>query len=419
MKLRVDPVTAAQKLARLRAGILFMKAEPEKIIFALDLVRSKQSEIDFIVWIAPAAFFAQKTYLENIRKNAGLFSNKICSYSVESISISDNKYLQLYNLADKYRTFCVIDDSLTIKNTEAGRTKRLLAIRHKFKYRLILSSLPLVQGLIDLYSQLEFLDSRILHMNESQFSNMFLPFYEDCYKTWRRWSRPEEEKLLVRMMKPYVLACNIISKDKRLKYIDNDFELTEVERRSYKYEKNFFLKNKTQVAFMEIVQNFQRMYTLSYNKIQALLVLLKNITERKEKVIIYIRFLDEIIFFKESGFLAGFKFVECTGKSDKRRAISAFKNDIDIMFCTYGVVQKGLDLSLCQNIVFFSQTFDYKSKTQILCDFSYENFKLGVNIYNFWVKTGLEMLIRDNLSRKEKVLSHICHIISQREINKL
>lgn len=418
MNLRVAPGVAAERLARLKAGALFMKEETKKIAFALDLVKSKQSEIDFVVWIAPAAFFAQTSYLENIRKQAGRFGNKICSYSVESISVSDNKYLQLYNLADKYRTFCVIDDSITIKNTEAGRTKRLLAVRHKFKYRLILSSLPLTQGLIDLYSQLEFLDSKILRMNESQFSNMFLPFYEDCYKTWRRWSRPEDERLLVRLMRPYVLICDM-AKNRHLKYIDNDFELTDVERRSYKYEKDFFLKNRTQVAFMEVVQSFQRMYTLSYNKIQALLILLKNITERKEKVIVYIRFLDEIIFFKESGFLNGFAFVECTGKSDKRRAISAFLNDIDIMFCTYGVNRLDLDLSVCRNVIFFSQTFDYKSKVQVLGGFGCRNFKQDVNVYNFWVRTGLEMIIRDNLARKAKVLSNVCRIISQKEVGLL
>lgn len=417
MNLRVAP-GAAEKLAQLKAGALFVKEETKKIASALDLVKSKQSEIDFIVWIAPAAFWARKTYLENIRKKAGCFRNKICSYSVESISISDNKYLQLYNLIDKYRTFCVIDDSITIKNTEAGRTKRLLAVRHKFKYRLILSSLPLAQGLIDLYSQLEFLDSKILRMNESQFSNMFLPFYEDCHKTWRRWSRPEDEKLLVQMMRPYVLTCDM-AQNRHLKYIDNDFELTDVERRSYKYEKDFFLKNRTQVAFMEVVQSFQRMYTLSYNKIQALLILLKNIAERKEKVIIYIRFLDEIIFFKESGFLNGFDFVECTGKSNKRQAVSAFTSGTDIMFCTYGVNQQDLDLSLCRNIIFFSQTFDYKSKAQVLGSFSGGKFKQDINIYNFWVRTGLEMIIRDNLTRKANVLSHVCRIISQKEINRL
>ncbi len=418
MDLRVGPGTAAERLARLKAGALFMKEETKKIAFALDLVKSKQSEIDFVVWIAPSAFLAQKAYLENIRKNAGCFGNKICSYSVESISLSDNKYLQLYNLADKYRTFCVIDDSITIKNSEAGRTKRLLAIRHKFKYRLILSSLPLTQGLIDLYSQLEFLDSKILRMNESQFSNMFLPFYEDCYKTWRRWSRPEDEKLLVQLMRPYVLMCDM-AQNRRLKYIDNDFELTDMERRSYKYEKDFFLKNRTQVAFMEVVQSFQRMYTLSYNKIQALRILLKNIMERKEKVIIYIRFLDEIIFFKESGFLDGFDFVECTGKSDKRRAISAFRSNIDIMFCTYGVNRQDLDLSLCRNVIFFSQTFDYKSKAQILRDFNCKGYKQNINIYNFWVRTGLEMIIRDNLSRKAKVLSNVCRIITQKQVGLL
>lgn len=414
MELHLDPKSAYDKLSSLKAGALFMKIGSKKLNLAIDLAKSKKDEIDFVIWIAPASFFMQNSYTEDIKNFAGPLSKKICFYTIESISLSDNKYLQLYNLADKYRTFCIVDESLTIKNTEAGRTKRLLSICNKFKYRLILSSIPLTQGLIDLYSQLEFIDSNILRMNESQFSNIFLPFYEDYYKSWRRWSRPEDERLLINMMLPYVFACDL-EETYNIRYIDSNFELTKQEEESYKYEKDFFLKNKNQVAFMDIVQNFQHMYTISHNKIQALIKLLNQIVANKEKVIIYIKFLDEIIFFKESGFLSGFSFVECTGSSNKRKAIAKFEGNVDIMFCTYGVDQLDLNLELCNNIIFFSQTFDYKCKIQSLYNLYYTQYQKPVTIYNFWVKTGLEELIRQNLLRKANVLSNVCKMISKNE----
>lgn len=414
MKLHLSIAAALEKLSALKAGALFMKAGAGKVKFALDLVKSLHGEIDFIVWIAPASFLSNRHYIENLKKYAGEFYKKMCCYSIESISISDIKYLQLYNLVDKYRTFCVVDESLTIKNTEAGRTKRLLSIRHKFKYRLILSSVPLTQGLIDLYSQLEFIDSNILRMNESQFSNIFLPFYEDYYKTWRRWSRPEDEQVLIELMKPYIFACDL-SSEYKLRFIDRNFDLTEQEQESYQLEKDKFLQSKEQVAFMEIVQNFQRMYTLSYNKIQAFLQLVDSITSKKEKVIIYIKFLDELIFFKECRFFQKNSFVECTGHSNKKRAIANFEGNINIMFCTYGVDQLNLNFAICRNIIFFSQTFDYKCKIQSLHNLYHARFNQSVNVYNFWVKTGLEDIIRQNLSRKENVLSHVCHMISRRE----
>lgn len=62
------------------------------------------------------------------------------------------------------------------------------------------------------------------------------------------------------------------------------------------------MRDREQVAFMDVVQNFQRMYTLSENKLEALRKLVHQILERGEKVIIYIKFLDEITFLRKAGF---------------------------------------------------------------------------------------------------------------------
>ena len=50
-----------------------------------------------------------------------------------------------------------IDESTTIKNPKAKRTKALLKIAHPFKYRRILTGSPVTKSPMDLYSQCEFL----------------------------------------------------------------------------------------------------------------------------------------------------------------------------------------------------------------------------------------------------------------------
>lgn len=170
---------------------------------------------------------------------------------------------------------------------------------------------------------------------------------------------------------------------------------------------------------MDVVQNFQRMYTLSQNKLEALRELVKQILARGEKVIIFIKFLDEITFFKESKFFGDVKFVELTGKSNKRKAIKEFERHADIMFCTYGVDKFGLDMQLCNNIIYFSQTFDYKCKVEGLDSISSKGIARKLNIYDFWVKTNLEQLINDNLERKKNVLSNVCHMITKEEALRL
>lgn len=414
MSVEINLEAAYEKLTNLKAGALFMKMGSRKTKMALDLVKYKQKEIDFVVWIAPASFLSWESYVEEINRNLDGLSKKICFYSIESISISDQKYLQLYNLVDKYRVFCVVDESITIKNTEAGRTKRLLFIRSKFKYRLILSGLPLTQGLVDLYSQIEFMHPKILNMSESQFLNQYLSPYEDGTQNIKRWSKPENEKSLIDKMRPYIYECDLDS-EYNLNYIDSDFELTEKEEQSYRDEKNEFLKDKNQVAFMEVAQKFQHIYTISKNKVEALFKLVEEILEREEKVIIYIKFLDEIRFFKECGWFKRGKYVVLSGRSNKRKAVKMFEKRINIMFSTYGVDSQGLDLKLCNNIIYFSQTFDYKCKLLSLHNIYQSSDNREVNVYNFWVNTGLDNLIKKNLNRKENVLSNVCRIISREE----
>lgn len=67
-------------------------------------------------------------------------------------------------LAKKYGAngLIAIDESTTIKNPKAKRTKALLKISHQFKYRRILTGSPVTKSPMDLYSQCEFLGPRTL-----------------------------------------------------------------------------------------------------------------------------------------------------------------------------------------------------------------------------------------------------------------
>ena len=55
-----------------------------------------------------------------------------------------------------------IDESTTIKNPKAKRTKSLLKIAHMFSYRRLLTGSPVTKSPMDLYSQCEFLGPRTL-----------------------------------------------------------------------------------------------------------------------------------------------------------------------------------------------------------------------------------------------------------------
>jgi len=321
-------------------------------------------------------------------------------------------------LADCYRTFCVVDDSITIKNTEAGRTKRLLWIKSKFKYRLILSGLPLTQGLVDLYSQAEFMSSDILNMTESQFFNIYLSPYDDGFSQYKKWSKPAEERKLIEKMRPYIYESDL-DIDYNVNYVDYDFALTEAEEEAYAAEKENFLADNENLAFMTVIQKFQYLYTLAENKIKGLFRLLDEIKSRGEKVIVYVKFFPEVDFFKECGKLCPQDFTVLSGHGNKKKAIRQFAEQVDVMFSTYGVDNLGQDLRLCNNVIFFSQTFDYKSKLLALQNFYQSGKTDGINVYNFWLNTGLDILMRKNLNAKESVLSNVCKTMSKKEAMEL
>ena len=142
--------------------------------------------------------------------------------------------------------------------------------------------------------------------------------------------------------------------------------------------------------------------------------LVNEIIQRGEKVIVFVKFLDEIRFLKECKVI-NFEYVEMTGNVNKNKVAELFANNVQVMFSTYGAGGLAMHMPFCNNIIFFSQTFDYKDKVQSI-DCIYKKGKTNqLNIYNFWVQTGLEKLIRDCQRRKENVLNNICQYITKED----
>ena len=125
-----------------------------------------------------------------------------------------------------------------------------------------------------------------------------------------------------------------------------------------------------------MAQKFQHCYTNSSEKYTKLKELVLDILKRKEKVIIYVKFLDEVTDITDA-----FDAVEFTGRN-KANSIEQFTDDKDIMVCTYGVGSMGLNLQFCNNIIYYTQTFDYKDKEQSLHRIYRTGQTKDVNIYN-------------------------------------
>ncbi len=400
MTLFADQQAAIDKLSRLRAGALFMEMGTGKTRTAIELAKGKASDFNIIIWIAPASLIREQSYQDEICRWTQGFNRKIHYFTIEGISQSDRAFIKMRSLAEENKVFCIVDESLTIKNAIAKRTRRLVDMWHLFDFRLILNGTPLSKGLIDLYSQIKFIHPDILGMNETQFAHNFLTFRKDGWRPWQRWSKPENEDALIEIVRPYIFDAELDLKLPR-RHIKEGFRLTNQESADYIDFKKEYLKDKFTFDFLAVAQKFQQQYTLCNRKINWLFQTLPTLTG---KTIIFVKFIKELNFIKEN-----FDCLEYSGR--QKDDLSRLAGEKNILACTYGTGAKGLNLQICQNIIFFSQTFDWAHKQHGL----HRIYRLGqdkpITIYDLWVKTGLENLIKQSLDKKTTVANHVGRLI--------
>lgn len=166
--------TAADKLAPLRVGALFMDMGTGKSRTAIELAVRRRGRFDHVVWLCPVSLKA--TVRAEIHKHlAGasvyVFDDKTRSDNlpdadwhvagIESVAGSDRVVFAL-NAMVTDRTFLIVDESSYIKGYNALRTKRITEIGKRARYRMILTGTPMSQGVVDLFAQFKFLSPKIL-----------------------------------------------------------------------------------------------------------------------------------------------------------------------------------------------------------------------------------------------------------------
>ena len=100
-----------------------------------------------------------KQQLKNI-KDASDYRFKIMVMNVEALSTKKGvEFARIFLIG---KSMMIVDESTTIKNPQAKRTKNILSLSKEAKYRRILTGSPVTQSPMDLWSQMDFLDPEIL-----------------------------------------------------------------------------------------------------------------------------------------------------------------------------------------------------------------------------------------------------------------
>lgn len=167
---------AVNKLAPLRVGAFFMDMGTGKTLTALNLIARKRRKISRVLWFCPVALklSTQREIREHVTPeqcSIYVFDDRTRSghvptalvyiIGIESMSSSARLKLMAAALADE-RSMVIVDESSYIKTHSALRTRWIIKLAERCRYRLLLTGTPVSQGIVDLYSQMRFLSPDIL-----------------------------------------------------------------------------------------------------------------------------------------------------------------------------------------------------------------------------------------------------------------
>ena len=386
---------AFEKLSRLKVGALFMEMGTGKTKVALDLIASKASKVDYILWICPCSLKSE-IEAERSKWHPELALDIV---GCESIGSSGRIYLQTLSKTKDRRCFVVVDESLKIKNREAKRTERIIRIGENAEYKLILNGTPISQNYCDLWSQMQFLSPKILKMSYNQFFNTYCEYYTRG-KMAGKIRRFVNVPHLIDRISPYVFEAKLdieTTKKKETRIYHTNF----LEYEEYKGEifSEYYNEEKDDLNFYAFSTLLQKFYTQNSDREK---VISKLIEEINDKVVIFVKFLSSI---PEGA-------NKITGEeSQKERAemIERFRRgEFNALYITYGCGAFALNLQFCKNMIFAEHTWDYAVRQQAEARI----YRLGQGsevkyYYLICGGIGLEELISTCVRRKSRMLDTV------------
>ena len=117
------------------------RIEREVVLWKPGLTKTKRAELNDL--------YTPSSSLKFLLMNVEAFSTK------KGVEVAEL-------FVDRFNVFMVVDESTTIKNRKAKRTKAICNVGGGAVFRRILTGSPVTKSPLDLFSQMDFLDSRIL-----------------------------------------------------------------------------------------------------------------------------------------------------------------------------------------------------------------------------------------------------------------
>lgn len=426
---------AVDKLKKLKVGALYMEQGTGKTRTALELIslRYNAGKVNHILWLCPCS--VKKTIEKEIIKHIGEIKNiTICGIETLSSSIKTNR--QLRELVNAKNVYLIVDESNLVKNHRAKRTERVTWLAEDCKYKLILNGTPISRNEADLFSQWYILDWRILgYKSFWSFAKNHIEWDKHIPK---RIVRTLNVDYLTRKIAPYTYQ---ITKEESLElptktYMDYYCEMTNNQKSVYDFvaEKLLFevdeMEPHTIYRLFSGLQNVISGFNVTFNNRKMIKekmfkdpydnprieILLEIINRFKGKFIIFCKYTHEIndiieVLNREYGRNAAVPFDGSVTQKVRQEYLSRFKNRVNFLVANKVTAGYGLNLQFCNNIIFYSNDWDFATRSQAEDRVHRIGQNKQVNIIDICAADTLDERILSNLNKKENLVDSFKEMI--------
>jgi len=289
-----------------------------------------------------------------------------------------------------HNTLMVIDESTTIKNPKAKRTKNIMTLSKRAKYRRILTGSPVTKNPLDLYSQCEFLDPYCLDFQSFYaFRNRYAEmktanFYGRSVQIVARFRHLDE---LAEKLKPFsyrVLKEDCLDLPEKT-FMKRQIELSAEQKKVYSEMKQMALatlngKIVTTATALTQIMRLQQItcghFTADDGTIQdiknnRLKELMDVLDELEGKAVIWAHYqhdvkkiMSEIEKVHGPGSVVDYYGLTPQDQRDKHR--EAFQNDSNVRFLvgTPATGGYGITLTAASTMIYYSNGYDLEKRLQ-------------------------------------------------------
>ena len=309
--------------------------------------------------------------------------------NVEALSTDKGKLFAAKFLRS-HKSMLAIDESTTIKNPKAKRTKNILSLSSICKYRRIMTGSPVTRNPLDLYAQCEFLNPRLLQFTSYYaFRNRYAEM-----KTIHVHGRSvnvvhkfQNLKELSETLKPFsyrVLKQDCLDLPEKV-YIKREISLSSEQKKLYEQMKKqaIAVLNGKQVTSVTVLTQLMRLqqitcghFTADDGSIQPvknnrLAELLDVLEEVEGKVIIWGHYQEDVknivnILTEKYGPGSVVSYYGLTPQEERQKNIKRFQANNGVRFLV-GTPQTGgygITLTEANTVIYYSNGYDLEKRMQ-------------------------------------------------------